>query len=79
MPQHWGIYNSVAKRFVYGIDKPTKVEAWNEFCKKYPRKYIPYRYGVRLIPKNWINKPNAFYETSKIVVYNRQEKGQIRR
>lgn len=61
MPEHWGIYNSVEKRFVYGIDKPTKADAVKEFRKKYPRKYVPYRYYVRLIPKDWANKPNLFY------------------
>lgn len=33
MPEHWGIYNSVEKRFVYGIDKPTKADAVKEFRK----------------------------------------------
>ena len=51
MPEHWGIFNSVEKRFVFGIDKPTKAEAWKEFGKKYPLKYIPYRYDARRIPK----------------------------
>lgn len=73
MPQHWGIYNNVTRRYVYGIDKPTKAEAWEEFLRKYPCKYIPYRYNIRLIPKNWVNKPNPFYGTSRSVIYNEQK------
>lgn len=74
MTQHWGVYNSVEKRFVFGIDKPSKSAAWKAFRKKYTQKYVPWRYELRPIPPDWVNKRNPFYENSKSIVYNKQEK-----
>ena len=56
-----GIWNSVEGRFVYGIEASSDKAAWAEFRKVYPRRFIPWRYEAREIPKGHVNKKNRRY------------------
>lgn len=57
----YGVWNSVDKRFMYGIQAPTKEEAWNEFTDKCPG-WRCWRFEVKAIPKDWVNPKNLRYK-----------------
>lgn len=58
----YGIWNSVTKRFVYGIKEFEKEMAWKKFVNMVPKEiYMKWRYEVRKIPKGWVNPKNVNY------------------
>lgn len=58
MSQIWGIWNSVDKRFVFGIREPSKQAALTAFKKKVGKLSYLYRYQPKVIPKDFKNPPN---------------------
>ena len=58
----YGIWNSVTKRFVYGIKEFDQETAWKKFVNMVPKEiYMKWRYEVRKIPKGWVNPKNVNY------------------
>jgi len=61
----WGIWNSITKRFVFGIVEATKGRAEREFKRKVGKDtYYKWRYEARRIPPNWKNPKNALWTNS---------------
>lgn len=58
----YGIWNSVTKRFVYGIKEFNQETAWKKFVNMVPKEiHMKWRYEVRKIPKGWVNPKNVNY------------------
>ena len=55
----WGIWNSVEKRFVFGISEPSMKEAKDEFRRRCGSPL--WRYSVKKIPEGWTNPKNHRY------------------
>lgn len=58
MPNNYGIWNSVDKRFVFGIKESTKQKAYKAFRNKVGNLSYLYRYEARKIPDGFKNPPN---------------------
>ena len=54
----YGIWNGIEKRFVFGVCKETKSQAWREFCRIAPAASRCWRYAIKKIPEGWKNPPN---------------------
>lgn len=58
----YGIWNSITKRFVFGIKETSKRAAENKLFKKAGKGAYCDRYEVRLIPDGFVNPPNNLYQ-----------------
>lgn len=47
--EHWGIYNTMAKEFQFGIDEPTKEKAEKKLFKKIGYDSYKWRFEARKI------------------------------
>lgn len=56
-PREYGIWNSVTKRFVFGIREATPERAWQKFCRIGEVSFA-WRYNTKEIPLGWENPPN---------------------
>ena len=56
----YGIWNSLSKRFVYGIKVDSSSEARRELHKKAGNPYC-WRYIVKEIPESFKNPPNRLF------------------
>lgn len=59
MTEHFGIWNAVDRRFVFGIDEPTPKAAERRFREVCGSPL--WRYSVRRIPPGWKNPRNPMY------------------
>ena len=57
----YGVWNTMTKRFVFGIAEETKGRASRALFHKIGRKAYKWRYEVRKIPPNWKNPKNPNY------------------
>lgn len=57
----WGIWNSVEKRFVFGIREETAAKADRAFFHKVGKTAYKWRYEPRIIPNGWINPKNKHF------------------
>ena len=62
----YGIWNSVEKRFVFGVSEPTSNAAWKSFKKKVPQAiWRKWRYDVKPIPEGFRNAKNPRYKKER--------------
>lgn len=61
----YGIWNSITKRFVFGISEPTKTLALKKFKQLNPGGWRCHRYDIRRVPTKWTNPPNPQYQKKK--------------
>lgn len=54
----WGIWNSVDKRFVFGIRESSRQDAIKAFKRKVGKLSYCYRYMPKVIPNGFENPPN---------------------
>ena len=59
MSAHWGIWNDVDKRFVFGVDEPSMKAAEAKFAAVCGSP--SWRYRVKEIPRGWKNPRNRKY------------------
>ena len=59
---NYGIWNGMTKRFVFGINEPTKARALRKFIKAAGKASYCWRYEVRKRPDNYKNPPNPLYK-----------------
>lgn len=57
-PIVYGIWNTVDKRFVFGIKEDTADKAAKHFKSECRKLSYMWRYEVKRIPDGWINPPN---------------------
>lgn len=58
----YGIWNAVARRFVFGIREETKRAAWRKFVKTVGPTSYKWRFEVRPIPPGFKNPKNPNYQ-----------------
>lgn len=61
LPTVYGIWNSMTKRFVFGIRQPTKGKALRSLRAEIGKDAHKWRYEVRTIPQGWENKKNPIW------------------
>lgn len=54
----WGIWNGVTKRFIFGLDEPTREKAEKAFIKKAGKAAYKWRFTAKRIPADWVNPKN---------------------
>lgn len=59
--KRFGIWNSVDKRFVFGINEPSYQKAIRAFKRKVGNLSYCYRYMPREIPDGFENPPNPIW------------------
>lgn len=52
----YGIWNTYKKEFQFGINEPTKRKAEDALFKKIGKDAYKWRFKVRALPKDYINK-----------------------
>ena len=57
----YGIWNTMQKRFAFGIAEETEGRASKALFHKIGKAAYRWRYEVRKIPPNWKNPPNPNY------------------
>lgn len=58
----YGIWNDIEKRFVFGINAPTKRAAWRQFTNAVGKTAYKWRFEIRVIPPNFKNPKNPKYK-----------------
>lgn len=53
----YGVWNSITKRFVFGIREGSREKAWAAL-KKATNGWRAFRYEVRRVPVGYVNPPN---------------------
>lgn len=56
--EQYGIWNSITKRFVYGICETSPHKAVKKLWEKAGKGAYCHRYGWKRIPNGWVNPPN---------------------
>ena len=64
--KEYGIWNSVQKRFVFGIKESSKKKAIKALENKVGIDVYKWRYSIRTIPENWRNPKNPNYEEGEV-------------
>lgn len=65
MKTKYGVWHSMQKRFVFGIQEDTPADAWNKLFKCIGTDAYKWRYEVKRIPRGWKNKPNPYYKKGR--------------
>lgn len=62
----YGIWNSVDKRFVFGIREATQDAAWKKFVGKAGKTSYKWRFKIKKYPEGFRNKPNPHYKKREL-------------